>query len=96
MIVQFVIALGNRPQGSKWLYTGSMVFFALLMGYMLFATVWITIVGITSAIEDSDGSFTSMMGGELFRNIVVSVCATYVMYFVASFLFLDPWHMFTR
>ncbi|KAI7874287.1 chitin synthase 1 [Lichtheimia hyalospora FSU 10163] len=95
MIVQFVIALGNRPQGSKWLYTGSMVFFALLMGYMLFATVWITIVGITSAIEDSDGSFTSMMGGELFRNIVVSVCATYVMYFVASFLFLDPWHMFT-
>ncbi|KAI9248781.1 chitin synthase 1 [Phascolomyces articulosus] len=95
MIVQFIIALGNRPQGSKFLYTASMVFFALLMGYMLFVTVWITVVGITAVVEDTDASFTAMMGQSLFRNIVVSVCATYVMYFVASFLFLDPWHMFT-
>lgn len=96
MIVQFIIALGNRPQGSKWLYTGSMVFFALLMGYMMFATVWITVVGVNTAIEDSHGSITAMLGQEMFRNIIVSVCATYVMYFVASFMFLDPWHMFTR
>ncbi|KAL1931482.1 hypothetical protein VTP01DRAFT_9625 [Rhizomucor pusillus] len=95
MIVQFIIALGNRPQGSKWLYTGSMVFFALLMGYMMFATVWITVVGVNTAIEDSHGSITAMLGQEMFRNIIVSVCATYVMYFVASFMFLDPWHMFT-
>ena len=96
MIVQFIIALGNRPQGSKFLYTASMVFFALLMGYMLFVTVWITIVGITAVVEDTDASFTAMMGQSRFRNIVVSVCAPYVMYFVASFMFLDPWHMFTR
>ncbi|KAI8061733.1 putative chitin synthase division I [Gongronella butleri] len=30
-----------------------------------------------------------------FRNILVSVCSTYVMYFLASIMFLDPWHMFT-
>ncbi|KAI9496241.1 chitin synthase 1 [Zychaea mexicana] len=95
MIIQFIIALGNRPQGSKFLYTASMIFFALLMGYMLFVTVWITIVGITAVVEDTDASFTAMMGESMFRNIVVSVCATYVMYFVASFMFLDPWHMFT-
>ncbi|KAI8150386.1 chitin synthase 1 [Fennellomyces sp. T-0311] len=95
MLVQFIISLGNRPQGSKLLYTGSMIFFALLMGYMLFVTVWITVVGVTTVIEDTDASFTAMMGQDLFRNIVISVCATYVMYFVASFMFLDPWHMFT-
>lgn len=95
MIIQFIIALGNRPQGSKWAYTLSMIFFGLVMGYMMFATVWITVVGVTAAIEDSHGSITAMLGQELFRNIIVSVCATYVMYFVASFMFMDPWHMFT-
>ncbi|KAK4510924.1 Chitin synthase, class 2 [Mucor velutinosus] len=95
LVVQFIIALGNRPQGSKIAYTGSMVFFALLMIYMMFAAIWITVVGVTTIVEDSDGQFIAMLGQSTFRNIIISLCSTYVMYFVASFLFLDPWHMFT-
>ncbi|KAI9322292.1 chitin synthase 1 [Dichotomocladium elegans] len=95
MIIVFIISLGNRPQGSKFLYTGSMVFFALLMGYMLFATVWITYVSVEDVLTATKEDILAMFRQELFRNIVISVCATYVMYFVASFLFLDPWHMFT-
>lgn len=95
LIVQFILALGNRPQGSKWAYTGSMVFFAVLMIYMIFCTIWITAVGISSAIEEADGSVVAMLGQSMFRNIIVSLISTYVMYFVSSFLFLDPWHMFT-
>ncbi|KAI9254805.1 chitin synthase 2 [Sporodiniella umbellata] len=93
MIVQFTIAMGNRPQGAKVAYTGSMVFFALLMVYLMFAAVWITVVGIRSVLESSDG--IGAFGQAAFRNIVISLCATYVMYFVSSILFLDPWHMIT-
>ncbi|KAI8376085.1 chitin synthase 1 [Radiomyces spectabilis] len=95
LIVQFIIALGNRPQGSKWAYIGSMVFFAFLMAYMMFATIWITVVGVRAVVENADGSVLSMLGQSTFRNIIISVCSTYVMYFLASFLFFDPWHMFT-
>ncbi|KAI7865034.1 chitin synthase 1 [Spinellus fusiger] len=95
IIVQFVMALGNRPQGSKWAYVGSMSFFAILMVYMMFATVWITVVGVQDAISNAGGSVTAMLGQSTFRNIIISVVSTYVMYFLASFLFFDPWHMFT-
>ena len=95
LIIQFILALGNRPQGSKWAYTGSMIFFAVLMLYMIFATIWITVVGVQSAIEESDGTVLGMLSQAMFRNIVVSLVSTYVLYFVSSFLFLDPWHMFT-
>ncbi|CAO3637942.1 unnamed protein product [Cunninghamella blakesleeana] len=95
LIVQFIIALGNRPQGSKWAYIISMVFFAFLMIYMLFATIWITVKSVSAIIQDSDGNVIHMLEQSTFRNIIVSLAATYVMYFVASFLFLDPWHMFS-
>ncbi|KAI9314902.1 chitin synthase 2 [Dichotomocladium elegans] len=95
LIVQFILALGNRPQGSKWAYTGSMVFFAVLMVYMMFATIWITVVGVQSAVDGAQGSVLAMFGNAMFRNIIISLLSTYVMYFVASFLFLDPWHMFS-
>ncbi|ORY91906.1 chitin synthase 2 [Syncephalastrum racemosum] len=95
IIVQFILALGNRPQGSRWAYTGSMIFFAILMVYMMFATIWITVVGIQTAVDDANGSALAMLGQSTFRNIIVSLLSTYVMYFVASILFLDPWHMFT-
>lgn len=95
LIVQFIMALGNRPQGSRIAYTASMVFFALLMIYMTFATLWITVVSIESIAEDSGDSIMQMLGQSTFINIVVSVCSTYVLYLVSSVLFFDPWHMFT-
>nr|P87073.1 RecName: Full=Chitin synthase 1; AltName: Full=Chitin-UDP acetyl-glucosaminyl transferase 1; AltName: Full=Class-II chitin synthase 1 [Phycomyces blakesleeanus NRRL 1555(-)]BAA19857.1 chitin synthase [Phycomyces blakesleeanus] len=95
IIVQFILALGNRPQGSKWAYFGSMTFFAILMVYMMFATIWITVVGVQDAVANADGSFTAMLGESTFRNIIISIVSTYAMYFIASFLFFDPWHMFT-
>ncbi|KAI7884570.1 chitin synthase 2 [Lichtheimia hyalospora FSU 10163] len=95
LIVQFVLALGNRPQGSKLAYTASFIGFAALMIYMIFATLWITVVGVRSAVNESGSSFGAMLGDTLFRNIIVSLLSTYALYLIASILFLDPWHMFT-
>jgi chitin synthase len=99
LIIQVIIALGNRPQGLKWAYTLIIVFFALLMGYVLFCTAWITVVGVRSAIDTASSSpndkFLALIKQNSFRDVIVSVCSTYLMYFIASILFLDPWHMFT-
>ncbi|KAG2225556.1 hypothetical protein INT45_013667 [Circinella minor] len=98
LVVQFIIAMGNRPQGFKWAYVLSIVFFALLMGYIMFCTIWITAVGVDSAIDEarqSDDMFMALIGQSAFREVIVAVVSTYVIYFLASFMFLDPWHMFT-
>ncbi|CAO3642248.1 unnamed protein product [Cunninghamella echinulata] len=98
LVVQFVLALGNRPQGFKTAYTLIMVCLSLIMGYLLFCTGWITYVSITTVVadwKDDAGNFLTLLKQSTFRNILVSVCSTYVMYFLASFLFFDPWHMFT-
>ncbi|CDS10378.1 hypothetical protein LRAMOSA03054 [Lichtheimia ramosa] len=90
LIVLFLFAMGNRPQGSKGAYTLIMVFFALLMIYMIFASVWLAYDAIDHAVSTStlltDGSF---------RDILIAVGATYAIYLAASLLFLDPWHMMT-
>lgn len=85
IIISFIMALGNRPQGSQIAYTSSMIFFALLIGYMMFAFLWITVVGIHAVAQDRS----------TFRNIIISLCSTWILYGVSSALFLDPWHMFT-
>ncbi|ORX58779.1 chitin synthase 2 [Hesseltinella vesiculosa] len=98
LVVQFVLALGNRPQGFKFAYTLIMCLLALIMGYLLFCTGWITYVSIHTVIEDwkdQQGTLITLLKQSTFRNILVSVCSTYLMYFLASLLFLDPWHMFT-
>ncbi|KAI1317579.1 Chitin synthase, class 1 [Mortierella claussenii] len=101
IIVQFIMSMGNRPQGSNWAYKSSMGFFAILMGYMLFGAGYMTVNGINKAQEeaarqtDSGQSMASLyFQNAMFRNTVISLASTYGLYFFASFLFLEPWHMF--
>ncbi|KAG0741088.1 hypothetical protein G6F57_002760 [Rhizopus arrhizus] len=99
LIIQFIIAMGNRPQGYKWAYFMIIVFFAILMGYILFCTVWITVAGVISAVDaaesSTDARFLALIQQSTFRDVIISVCSTYIMYLVSSCLFLDPWHIFT-
>lgn len=34
LVMCFILALGNRPQGSKWPYTGAFIAFAVITVYM--------------------------------------------------------------
>ncbi|KAL1920144.1 uncharacterized protein VTP21DRAFT_1290 [Calcarisporiella thermophila] len=99
LIIQFVMALGNRPQGSKWAYTAIMIFFALIMGYMLFASIYITYQSIKLAVDSTAGAgferFIALISNGVFRDILISFALTYFIYFLSSLLYFDPWHMFT-
>ncbi|KAF9996359.1 Chitin synthase, class 1 [Entomortierella chlamydospora] len=100
VIAQFIMSMGNRPQGSNWAYKSSMAFFAILMGYMLFGAGYMTVAGIEAVGEEikENGSGQSTVAGylsnDMFRNTVISLASTYGLYFLASFIFFEPWHMF--
>jgi chitin synthase len=59
------------------------MFFAALTVYMVGCAIVCT---VHAALNTQNAIFVRM---------VVSIAATYGVYFAASFLALDPWHMFT-
>ena len=92
----FILALGNTPTGSKKLYMSMIVFWALIMVYLLFAAVWISVKAIQKEVERNSGiTVGGVFANQLFRDLIVSLCSTYLLYFIASFMFFEPWHMFT-
>ncbi|KAI0173315.1 glycosyltransferase family 2 protein [Hypoxylon sp. FL1284] len=85
--MQFIISLGNRPQGAKKLYLASMIVYSIIMVYNTFATVFIVIHTVKSD--------QLKIGNNIFTNLIVSIASTIGLYFLMSFLYFDPWHMFT-
>jgi chitin synthase len=95
--------MGNRPQGSGFAYSATAVFFALLMGYMLFCSVWLTIKAIQATVAASGENFgqsfsktvSAIAGNPIFRDLIISTAATYGLYLISSILYFDFLHMFT-
>ena len=87
---QFILSLGNRPQGAKKMYLASMIIYAIIMAWTTFACIYIVIRQLTTK-TDPDLN----LGNNVFTNIIVSTVSTLGLYFFMSFLYLDPWHMFT-
>jgi len=99
-MVQFVLALGNRPKGSKITYLLSFVVFGVINAYLIVLSMYLAIRGIagasieTTSVDDFFASFFGS-GGASGGIIIIALLATFGLYFIASFLYLDPWHMFT-
>ncbi len=87
---QFILSLGNRPQGAKRLYMTSMILYGIIMAYTTFCCFYIV---ARQLIHREDASL--QLGNNVFTNLIVSTASTIGLYFVMSFLYLDPWHMFT-
>lgn len=100
LLVQFILALGNRPKGSKVTYMISFIVFGVINAYLIVLSMYLAIRGISGSSFDTDSvddffkSFfgSSDGGGGI---IIIALLATFGLYFVASFMYLDPWHMFT-
>ncbi|KAI9861575.1 MAG: Chitin synthase, class 1 [Trichoglossum hirsutum] len=95
LLTCFVLALGNRPQGSNKFYMSMVYFWVVIMMYLTFAAVFITVKSIQKEISDNQFSISDLFKNQLFFTLIVSLASTYVLWFIVSFLFLDPWHMFT-
>ncbi|KAK7957675.1 glycosyltransferase family 2 protein [Apiospora saccharicola] len=87
--MQFIISLGNRPQGAKKLYMISMIVYGIIMFYTIFASIYIVVKQLTEKEQELT------LGNNVFTNMIVSMASTTGLYFLMSFLYLDPWHMIT-
>ncbi|KAJ9499347.1 Chitin synthase, class 2 [Exophiala xenobiotica] len=91
----FILSMGNRPTGSKKSYLLMVIFWSLLMCWLTFASIFLTVKSIQTEVSQKDFSFSTVFNNSTFFGLIVSLASTYVLWFVASFLFFDPWHMFT-
>lgn len=102
VILQFILALGNRPKGSKYTYITSFCVFALIQLYVLIDSIYLVVRAFSGGSEelgletDTAGDFlkslfsTENTGGVL----ILALFTIYGIYYLASFMYLDPWHMF--
>ncbi|KAL8732066.1 MAG: hypothetical protein Q9166_003019 [cf. Caloplaca sp. 2 TL-2023] len=86
---QFILSMGNRPQGAKRMFMSSIVVYSVIMAYTTFAALYIVILQLKAPTTNLK------LGNNLFTNLIVSTASTIGLYFLMSFLYLDPWHMFT-
>ncbi|EER37848.1 chitin synthase [Histoplasma capsulatum H143] len=101
LLLQFILALGNRPKGSKHSYITSFVVFGIIQLYIIVLSMYL----VVRAFSGGTLAFTNRQKYRRipqillqFRRpgiIIIALAATFGLYFVASFMYLDPWHMFT-
>lgn len=95
LLTCFVLALGNRPQGSNKAYMSMVIFWVFIMIYLMFASIFITVKSIQTEVETNSFTWQDIIKNQIFYTLIISLASTYLLWFVVSFLFFDPWHMFT-
>jgi chitin synthase len=92
IVLVFVVSLGNRPQGSKTIYLCCFALFATIMGIMLYV-VGSSLYHTLSKLSWADA--TNILQSPTVYSTLLSVAATYGIYFLSSLLYFEPWHMIT-
>jgi chitin synthase len=87
---------------SRYSYIVSFIVFGLIQLYLIILSIFLVVRAFTdpdaggidtdSGAKDFVNSFFASNGVGI---IIIAVAATFGLYYVASFLYLDPWHMFT-
>ncbi|KAJ3481743.1 hypothetical protein NLI96_g7450 [Meripilus lineatus] len=79
LFVILVCSLGNRPQGSKWLYSASMIMFG----------------STPHSWEGWRDYPHLARTNKKFRDLVLSLFGTLGAFVISAVLYLDPWHIIT-
>jgi chitin synthase len=91
VITTVVASLGNRPQGSKWMYKCSFLLFSLIMSVMLYMSGFTIHLAVSQVITDP----RRLLSSPAFRDLCLSIVTTFGVYAVSSVIYGDPWHMVT-
>ncbi|KAF7889907.1 chitin synthase I [Botrytis sinoallii] len=95
LLTCFILALGNRPQGTNKVYMSMVYFWIIIMIYLMFASIFITVKSIQTQLAKDQFNWTDIIKNQIFYTLIISLASTYLLWFISSFLFFDPWHMFT-
>lgn len=86
---------------SRLAYTLSFVYFSIVQTYIMVLSFYLVKNAFTGgtldfSLDDGVGQFLSSFFSSSGAGIVlIALVSTYGIYFIASFLYMDPWHMFT-
>ncbi|KDQ64296.1 glycosyltransferase family 2 protein [Jaapia argillacea MUCL 33604] len=101
LALQFVLALGNRPKGERMAYAITLWVYAFLALYLLVCSFWLTIIAfsdIPNQLKGKSGGAALdafISGSNPVGVLIAAAFSTFGIYFLASFLYRDPWHMFS-
>lgn len=80
----------------------SVLAYAVIMAYTLFAGVWLSYRSILKVMSTSEWGQNNwvthldlLMAEPGFRSVLISAISTYGLYIFSSLLYYDPWHMIT-
>ena len=91
----FILSLGNKPKSTEKYYVLNFIFFAILMCYIIFCSIFLAVKSFENVLSSEKFTFTGLFTNQTFRDMIISMCSTYVLYFVSSIVYLQPWHMIT-
>ncbi|KAJ2778560.1 hypothetical protein H4R18_004524 [Coemansia javaensis] len=93
LVMQFVLSLGNRPQGTKFIYRFSVLIFSIIMVIITYVAMYSVVY--TAVHTNYKNGIHGLLHDPKFRDIVISMASTYGLYIVASLAYFEPWHMIT-
>ncbi|KAF9534888.1 putativechitin synthase [Crepidotus variabilis] len=99
LALQFVLALGNRPKGERIPYVITFYVFAVLAVYLIVCSIWLTVKAFSTIPKQlagkSTGEIISAILSPPIGALIAAMISTFGIYFTSSFLYRDPWHMFS-
>lgn len=95
LVSTFILSLGNKPKSTEWFYVATCTFFAVLMIYMIFCSIFMSVKSFQTILDSGTVTFKGLLMKETFRDMVISLGSTYCLYLLSSIIYLQPWHMLT-
>ncbi|KAK9459399.1 chitin synthase-domain-containing protein [Lipomyces oligophaga] len=95
LVLSFLLALGNRPKGSKYLYYLAIIVFGIIQYYALIVSFMLVVQTLRAPnfSKPPGESIIAYIFTSVPILIIIALASTYGVYFLASILYLDPWHM---
>ena len=95
LFVITICSLGNRPQGSKMTYGLAILLFGFCNVIALWCAGYTVYMAVPHTLDGWSRFGELIQTNSTFRDIVISLAATYGLYLFSSFIHFEPWHMFT-
>lgn len=95
IFVVLVCSLGNRPQGSKWTYSLCILLFGICQVITLWCAGFTVYLAVPHTVDGWEHIAHLIQTNATLREIAISLIATYGLYWIASIIHLEPWHMVT-
>ncbi|GMG21582.1 unnamed protein product [Ambrosiozyma monospora] len=93
----FILSFGNKPNDARKLYILAFVLFSVVMVYMMFCVIIMTVSSVKSLENEMKAGTLTALGlfkNSTFRGMTVSLASTYAIYILGSLLFFDCFHLF--